>query len=441
MTMKNRIVREADVPPGELLANPFNYRMHPKFQREVMGAALKEIGWLQRVMVNQTTGHMIDGHLRVELALEQGEPSVPVSYVEVTEAEERKALATFDPITGLAETDNELLQALLGSVKAEEETLQEYLDSMKDEDELPPDPEEDDIPPVPTVPAVKKGEVWILGEHRLICGDTTKPADIDVLMPEGESAGMVWTDPPYNVDYEGGSGAKTKIENDKMGNEAFRKFLLESFVSLVRRTVEGGCIYIAHADSEGRNFRAAMEDAGWLLKQCLIWVKNSATLSRQDYNWQHEPILYGWKPGAGHFFAGDFTLTTVIDDQKAIDEMTKEEMEIELREMRALAPVSVIRVDKPHVADLHPTMKPVALVRRCVNASSKHGDIVLDGFGGSGTTLIACETIGRRARLVEFDPIFCDVIIRRWQEYSGKQAHREDDGVLFDEISEEADAA
>lgn len=444
MSWKNRIVGEAMVPPDQLLANPFNYRMHPKYQRNAMRGALAELGWLQRVIVNKTTEHMIDGHLRVELALEDGE-SVPVTYVELSEQEERLALSTFDPLTGLAEIDNDILQDLLKAVHAEDDDLDQFLDSMRDDPGTEEEPAgEDDIPEPKPDPVTAAGDVWILGDHRLICGDTTKSAVLDLLMGE-ELADMVWTDPPYNVDYDGGAKPGNNIDydikHDNVSDKKFQALLNSSIGNLSRVTKRGGVFYVAYSHSSEDGFRTAMAASGLLIKQCLIWAKSKATLTWHDYNQQHEPILYGWKPGAAHYFAGDFTLTTLIDDLQDPEEMSKDDLVNLVNEIRAIASTSVLRFDKPHQNKLHPTMKPVALVRRCINASSRHGEIVLDGFGGSGTTLIACEAIGRKARLVEFDPVFCDVIIQRWQEYSGKQAQRESDGVMFNNLVDEVDTA
>lgn len=428
-TWTNRIVSQGTENPTNLLANPFNFRRHPKDQLRALEGALDTIGWVQNVIVNETTQHLIDGHARVELAMRKGETEIPVVYVRLSEAEEKIALATLDPIGGLAATDDELLQSLLDGINTENDMLAEFLDSMRDGADAPGEglTDEDDAPAPPPDPIVSAGELWTLGDHRLLVGDTTKEPDVARLMA-GEAADMVWTDPPYNVDYEGGTGAKTKIENDKMADSEFLQFLCRSTASMADHTKKGGCVYVAHADSEGKNFRSAYEIAGLDLKQCLIWAKSSATLSRQDYNWHHEPILYGWKPGAGHYFAGDFTLTTLIDDDADIDQLSKDQLMAIAQAVRDFG--TVLREDKPHENKLHPTMKPVALVRRCIIASSRPGEIVLDGFGGSGTTLIACETVGRKARIVEFDPVFAQVIIDRWQDFTGQAAQREDGATL-----------
>ena len=428
---QDRIIERANVAPDQLLANPLNFRVHPKEQQDALLGGIEEIGFLRPVIVNKGTGHVIDGHLRVKLALRENQPTIPVDYVDLTEEQERIALATLDPITGMAVHDDEILNDLLNSIDVKNQGLIDFIANLRGETGLPDKgkTDEDDIPPKPAS-KVNPGDVWILGDHRLICGDATDRNTIDVLMA-GEEADLVWTDPPYNVDYEGRTKEKLKIENDKMVDDVFRGFLQKAFGNMEAYTKEGGCIYIAHADSEGLNFRAAMEDSGWMVKQCLIWVKQSPVLSRQDYNWQHEPILYGWKPGAAHFFAGDFTLTTLIDDAQDAETLTKDELVAIINEIRSKMPTTAMRVNRPSASIVHPTMKPVALVRRCITASSRVNEIVLDGFGGSGTTLIACETIKRKARMVEYDPVYCDVIIQRWIDYTNEDAVLEESGVGF----------
>jgi DNA modification methylase len=212
---------------------------------------------------------------------------------------------------------------------------------------------------------------------------------------DGETAELVLTDPPYNVDYEGATKDALKIMNDKMSDNQFYQFLHDFYSAALAVTKPGGAVYVFHADSEGANFRSAMKDSGWLLKQCLIWVKSALVLGRQDYQWKHEPILYGWKPGAAHRWYGGFSETTTID------------------------------YEKPTRNGDHPTMKPVGLVAKLMVNSSKKDDPVLDCFGGSGTTLIAAEQTDRKAYLLELDPKYCDVIVRRWEEFTGKQAERQ----------------
>lgn len=256
---------------------------------------------------------------------------------------------------------------------------------------VPPEGDADHIPAAPKEPTTKTGDLWKLGDHFLLCGDSTLIDNVEKLMGE-DRADLVWTDPPYNVDYEGKTKEKLKIGNDNMGDEDFRGFLRTVYTNMAIVCKPGAGIYVAHADSEGVNFRAALEEGGFLLKQCLIWVKQQFVMGRQDYHWQHEPILYGWKEGAAHSWHGDRKQTTVL------------------------------KFDRPHRSQNHPTTKPIDLIEYCLRNSSQAGDIVLDLFGGSGSTLIACEKTTRKARLMELAPTYCDVIVRRWEEYTGQKA-------------------
>ncbi|NLH01170.1 MAG: site-specific DNA-methyltransferase [Clostridiales bacterium] len=278
------------------------------------------------------------------------------------------------------------------------------------------------IPEIKETYITKPGDIWNLGEHRLICGDSTKPETYAKLM-QGEFARLIVTDPPYNVDYEGAAG---KIMNDKMESSAFRVFLRDMYASAAAVTKDGAAAYIFHADAEGVAFREEFINAGFLLKQCLIWVKNSFVLGRQDYQWRHEPILYGWKGGAAHYFAADRNLSTVFDDvyRPDFDSMTREELAEMLEQIYDAAEElesSVLYFDKPLRNAEHPTMKPTALIAKLVENSSRAGWLVLDPFGGSGSTLIACEGTGRKARLIELDPRFCDVIVKRYMQVTCKR--------------------
>lgn len=265
---------------------------------------------------------------------------------------------------------------------------------------------EDDAPEPPENPVTKAGDVWLLGDHRVMCGDSTDAGSVALLMA-GDKADMLLTDPPYNVAYEGKTSEALTIENDKMGDEQFRAFLKSAFAAADASMRPGAVFYIWHADVEGYNFRGACKDIEWPIRQCLIWRKSAITLGRQDYQWIHEPCLYGWKPGAGHTWASDRKQTTVLD------------------------------FDKPSRNGEHPTMKPVALFEYQLLNNTKDGDAVLDSFGGSGTTLIAAEKSGRRARLMELDPRYCDVIVRRWQDFTGQLATLEGDGRSFEHIADE----
>lgn len=234
----------------------------------------------------------------------------------------------------------------------------------------------------------------------------------------GAAADLIVTDPPYNVAYTGKTKAALTIDNDDMAAADFADFLLRAYTAMLEVAIEGGAIYVFHADSE-QAFRRMMVEAGWLQKQCLIWVKHTFVLSRQDYHWQHEPILYGWKPGAAHRWFGGFTPATVIDEQPDLEKLSKAEL-LDIAKA-AYGQTTIVRADKPNASVDHPTAKPVALLAQLIENSSRHGDVVLDPFGGSGATLIACHRTGRRGALVELDPIYADVICRRYQEHTGEK--------------------
>jgi DNA modification methylase len=291
-----------------------------------------------------------------------------------------------------------------------------------------------------STPTAQPGDVYVLGAHRLLCGDATKIEDVRKLM-DGALADMVFTDPPYNVAYEGGTADKLTIMNDSMSDSKFYQFLKDAYTTMLAAAKPGAAIYVCHADSEGLNFRKAMVDAGWLIKQCLVWVKNTFVLGRQDYQWKHEPILYGWKPGEAHYFHGGRKQSTVIDDVAGVTVQLDDDGYI-ISFASGLASASIRvpsyevlfaglddetttwRVEKPARNADHPTMKPIALCARAIKNSSKPGGLVVDLFGGSGSTLIACEETGRACYTMELDPKYCDVIVARWEQLTGKKAMR-----------------
>jgi site-specific DNA-methyltransferase (adenine-specific) len=262
----------------------------------------------------------------------------------------------------------------------------------------------DAVPEAPVNPVTVLGDVWLLGKHRLMCGDSTSIDAVQALV-QNQLVDMWLTDPPYNVAYEGGTKEKLTIKNDSMGDDQFRQFLRDACVTASAVMKPGAVFYIWHADTEGYNFRGACKDAGWTVRQCLIWKKSSLVMGRQDYHWKHEPCLYGWKDGAGHLWAADRKQTTILE------------------------------FDKPSRNGEHPTMKPVGLFAYQMMNNTKGGDQVLDSFGGSGTTLIACEQHGRFARIMELDPVYCDVIVKRWQDFTGQKATLESTGRTFEDMA------
>lgn len=305
-----------------------------------------------------------------------------VRYTGLTEEQKKKYRLLANKTAEMSDWDYDLLAGELDGLDFDGFDFDFDLDLDDDRTEA----KEDDYDLVlPENAKSKRGEIYQLGRHMVMCGDSLSEADLSALM-DGKQADMIVTDPPYNVDYEGTAG---KIKNDNMEDENFRKFLTDAFKNADHFLKPGGAIYIWHADSEGYNFRAACKDTGWKVRQCLIWNKNSLVMGRQDYQWKHEPCLYMWKDGAAHFWNSDRKQTTVLD------------------------------FEKPNKSDLHPTMKPVPLFDYLIQNNSKKGEIILDMFGGSGTTVIACEQDGRSARIMELDPRYVDAILKRYEEFTG----------------------
>ena len=381
---------------NKLKENPRNPNTHPSVQIDLLAQIIKKTGWRAPITVSNLSGFIVKGHGRLQAAKAAGFKHCPVEYQNFSdEEEEMAALLADNKLAELAEIDVEKLTEIFKDYEFEDLSLtgysQEEFDELVDvfeEAELLGDPDE---VPEEVETRCKLGDIWKLGNHRLMCGDSTIITDVEKLM-NGMRADLFLTDPPYNVNYEGKTKDKLKIENDKMNDGNFRQFLQDAFSAADIVMKEGAVFYIWHADSEGYNFRGACKDVGWTVRQCLIWNKNSMVMGRQDYHWKHEPCLYGWKDGASHLWASDRKQTTVID------------------------------FNKPQRNGEHPTMKPVGLFDYQIKNNTKGGDIVLDLFGGSGTTLIACEQNKRVGYLMELDPHYCDVIITRWETLTGQKA-------------------
>lgn len=307
--------------------------------------------------------------------------------------------------------------------------------------DLPPiDPEtqedeakEDNFNPASVTgnPKAKEGDIFRLGKHRLICGDSTEPEVLQILMGD-QKADLLLTDPPYNVDYSSknealnaadkGNRVQKDIANDKMEAAAFQEFLYSAFDNVNKYLKPGGAFYIWHAGTEGLNFKLAVQRVGWDLKQILIWVKNNIVLGRQDYQWKHEPCLYGWKPGASHYFVARRDLITITEDEALdLNALTKQELKDLLQKVLDL-PTTDIHEDKPLRSADHPTMKPLKLMGRLIKNSTRPGEVVLDTFGGSGSTMMAAEQLGRACYMVELDPAYIDVICKRYEELTGDKA-------------------
>lgn len=406
-----------------------NYRDHDERNLNLLGKSLKRCGAGRSILLDKN-GEIIAGNATYKTAQEQG---IPVKIIPTdgktlialqrtdldTDDRKRKELAAFDNSTSDGVNWN------IDNLAADFDLAELPELGIEGLQTVEPEPEEitEDTPPLlGQAPArAKPGDVWRLGEHRLLCGDSTVQTDVAKLM-NGETADLLLTDPPYNVNYESADGKK--IQNDHMEDGSFLDFLTGAFISANEFLKPGGAFYIWHADSEGYNFRTAARNAGWRVRQCLIWNKNSFVLGRQDYQWKHEPCLYGWKDGAAHYFVDDRTQSTVFED-RGVDfkKLKKEELIKILQDIHAAGlSATVIDCDKPSRSEEHPTMKPVKLLALQIRNSTRMGETVLDLFGGSGSTLIACERLGRKARVAELDPKYCDVILDRWEKLTGGTA-------------------
>jgi site-specific DNA-methyltransferase (adenine-specific) len=387
-----------------------NSRTHSEAQVAQIASSIKEFGFTNPVLIDGGGG-IIAGHGRVLAARKLGMSEVPCIRLDhLTEAQKRAYVIADNRLALNSGWDTEMLKVEFADLQElgfdleltgfDLDEIKELLAPVGTEGLTDPD----DAPPLPEHPRTVPGDIWVMGKHRLLCGDSTSMDDLAKLT-DGQLVDMWLTDPPYNVAYEGKTKEALTIKNDEMGDDQFRQFLRDAYTAADTVMKPGAVFYIWHADSEGYNFRGAAQDAGWKVRQCLIWKKSSMVMGRQDYHWKHEPCLYGWKEGAGHLWAADRKQTTILE------------------------------FEKPTRNGEHPTMKPVALFEYQLLNNTKGGDQVLDSFGGSGTTLIAAEKNGRVARIMELDPKYCDVIVKRWQDFTGKIATHAETGEPFAEVT------
>lgn len=358
--------------------------------------SIVKFGFVSPLVINKDMT-VIGGHQRLKVLKDLGITEVECIVVDLDKTNEKALNIALNKIQG--DWDEDKLEALLQELKLEEfdmnltgfdfDEVDEILNDINGtkEDNFDVDSAYEEI----EEPITKPGDIWILGNHRLMCGDSTHKDDIMRLM-NNQDADMLLTDPPYNVDYVGKTAEALKIKNDNMDDNQFYEFLRKVFGNMYIVTKEGASIYVFHADTEGINFRKAFKDAGFKLAECLIWKKDCFVMGRQDYQWQHEPVLYGWKEGKAHYFINDRTQSTILE------------------------------FDRPKQSTLHPTMKPIDLIAKLIKNSSKENDIILDLFGGSGSTIIAAEQLNRCCYTMELDPKYCDVIVKRWETLTNKEA-------------------
>lgn len=408
VNFRSRIVGEGEVAPDQLLANPGNWRRHPKHQVDALEGLLSEVGWVQRVIVNKRTGYVVDGHARVELALRRSEPAVPVVYVDLTEAEERLVLAAIDPIGGLAETDQAMLDELLDGLTAGNAELDALLDSLRSGDggtEGLTDP--DDVPEVAEAAVSKLGDVWLMGRHRLMCGDSTNEQHVAKLLA-GSVVDLICTDPPYcsggfqesgkSSGSVGTSATHKMVANDTLSTRGYIALLKSAFKNL-------GASYV-YAFTDWRMWVYLFdvcESSGFGARSMIVWDKGTPGMGR-GWRAQHELVLWGCKktppfdkhaPGVGNVLQAK-------------------------------------RTGNIH----HTTEKPVEIMADLI-ANVPFAEVIADPFNGSGTTLIACESKGRTYRGMELDSLYVDVAVKRWQQFTGQHATLEGDGQTFDEIEAE----
>ncbi len=376
------------VPIQELVPYVNNARTHSAAQITKLRSSLREFGFVNPIIVDRDYS-VIAGHGRLIAAKEEGFSEVPCVFVDyLTEAQKKAYIIADNRYAEDAGWDEELLRLEIEGLQGMEFNVEllgfepaEHNKLLTNDEDIQED--DFDVDAELQKPALTKaGDIWLLGKHRLVCGDSTKPDTYKVLM-DGKKANLVVTDPPYNVNYEGSAG---KIKNDNMGNEAFYTFLFDAFKSMEEVMAQDASIYVFHADTEGLNFRKAFSDAGFYLSGTCIWKKQSLVLGRSPYQWQHEPVLFGWKKKGKHMWYSDRKQSTIWE------------------------------YDKPKKNGEHPTMKPIALIANPITNSSITGCIVLDPFGGSGSTLIACEQTDRICHTIELDEKFCDVIVKRFIE-------------------------
>ncbi|KLU65710.1 DNA adenine methyltransferase YhdJ [Desulfosporosinus acididurans] len=391
-TMKYQIheMNVTDIIPYK--NNPRNNELAVKRVAE----SIREFGFKVPIVLDKNY-EIVAGHTRLKAALELGLKTVPCIIAnDLTDAQIKAFRLADNKTAELAEWNLEMLNIELEELNKLELNFSmadfgfdlESMDEQETKETTEDDFDADKAVAEIETPISQRGDVWQLGKHRLMCGDSTSSEDMAKLM-DGQECDLVLTDPPYNVDYQGATKDKLKIQNDKMDDDKFLAFLTDAFTRMYEHSKKGAAIYVFHADSEGYNFRAAFKHAGYTLRQCLVWAKNSMVLGRQDYQWKHEPVLYGWKDGASHHWYSDRKQTTVVE------------------------------FDKPHRNSTHPTIKPLGLVGYFIGNSSKTGDIVLDPFGGSGSTIISCEQTGRIGYSAELDPKYVDVIVKRYIEHKG----------------------
>lgn len=416
--MNIKDIRTCDLKP---------YENNPRLNEDavdLVAASIDEFGFKQPIVMDKDL-IIIAGHTRWKAAQKLGLETVPcIQADDLTPAQVKAYRLADNKVAEAAQWDLDALQFELEELDNMDFDMEPFGFETETFDEQIAEDDNFEAE-LPTAPMTRSGQLWLLGKHRLMVGDSTKRQDVEKLCSDA-TVDMIVTDPPYNIDYTGGTKDAMKIENDNWeDDEGFIEFLKAAFENMRDQLKAGGSFYIWYASTQSKNFLEAAERAGLNIRQTLIWNKNTFSLGRQDYQWKHEPCLYGWKDGAAHYFVNTRNLATVIEDaeNQDIDDMKKDELKKLLKSiLGGVHETTVLDEKKPTKSELHPTMKPIPLIAKQIKNSSRQGETVLDLFGGSGSTLMACEQLGRRCFMMEYDPHYADVIIKRWEDYTGEQA-------------------
>ena len=448
--MKIEKLKVEDLKPAEY--NPRKKLKPGDKEFEKLKKSIEEFGYVEPIILNRRTNTVVGGHQRLEVMKFLGYTEVDCVIVDLDEKKEKALNVALNKISG--EWDNELLTDLLKELDQDGivsltgfET--EELDDLFAGTEYNVSEDNFDvneaIEEIGNKPCTQYGDIWHIRNHKLLCGDSTKIEEVERLFGENEQASLIVTDPPYNIDYGNSEQDRAKargvfienrsILNDNMDDESFYKFLLSFYETAYSVLKGGGVIYVFHSTKESVNFIESMKDAGFKVSQTLIWAKNHFTIGRNDYQWMHEPILYGWKveEGKPHYFIHDRTLATVIEETKDFEKMKKDELVDLLKKITEEFPGDIIHDNKPVRSVEHPTMKPITLCGKLIRNSSREREIVFDAFGGSGSTLMACEQLNRISYNTELSENYCDVIVKRFaKEFGADGIYLERDGKMID---------
>lgn len=393
-----------------------NAKKHPQYQIEQIKASILAFGNNDPIAIDENNV-IIEGHGRYLALKALGYHEVPVIKLHhLSEDQKRAYILAHNKITLNTDFDINILKDELTNIIDIDMAPFGFSVNLLSSPLTPDEETKETKEPTDEEITIQVGDLYQCGNHRVLCGDSTNPDHLRKLVEE-QTIDLYVTDPPYNVAYEGKTKDALTIQNDQMEASAFQDFLTDAFQTVDPFLKPGGSFYIWHADSERLNFSQALKRTGWLEKQTLIWAKDTFVLGRQDYQWQHEPCLYGWKPGSGHYFISDFSQSTILEN--SLETKSKQELIALIKSYQAKQPTSILRVNRPTRNEDHPTMKPIALLERLIRSSSKQGENILDSFAGSGSTLLACERLGRTCYALELDPKYVTVILKRFEEATG----------------------